>query len=455
LVRGCIDILNHQSVVGWVAGEKGEASGQRFVRVIIDGTEIGTCRANFFRPDLRDVGISDGFSGYRFYFPQVPDPFIDHVVELFDRDSGTPLTPYPSTLRALTENSKESMLEFDPQIVTSHIRTAEFRAGTWHVSVELVGPPNLNLKPSVRNGIILKSSEGATGSSNAFLTAGLRQQSVTLQIKSTPGAEVIFLELLENPAEAGKYEPVTHITLPAEIPDDLKNLTQENMARVSGPQVTVDLYAASGVNTAFRINALMRHHFGKSFDQVDFIHDWGIGSGRVALPLKSFIAPRSKLSGSDVDGLNVEFGNANHPRIEFTVGPFYPPLPYPDESFDSLYGISVMTHLTEGAQFAWLKELRRVVRPGAAVILTVHGEYGILNAAAHDSKVLIDTWSRGISDYMPDMNLGPKLSDRNYYRASFHTRKYVAEQWTQYFDVLGHYSCANVIVQDFVVLRAK
>jgi len=167
------------------------------------------------------------------------------------------------------------------------------------------------------------------------------------------------------------------------------------------------------------------------------------------------VAPHSQVSGSDVDDLNVEFGKSHYPDIDFALSPFYPPLPCPDGSFDAVYGISVMTHLTEGAQFAWLKELRRVVKPGAPVILTVHGEYAIVDTARHDPLVLTSTVSRGISDHTYDMILGPKLRDKKYYRATFHSRKYIAREWTEYFDILAHYSCANGFLQDFVVLKAK
>jgi len=265
----------------------------------------------------------------------------------------------------------------------------------------------------------------------------------------------MFLELLGRASKAGSYEPVCHIALPTRMPSYLDTVTHENMARVSGPNITNDLFAASGVNTAYRINSIVNHHFGKPLNQFSRIHDWGCGAGRVALPLKRMVAPRAQVSGSDVDSYNIDFAKLRSPAVEFAVAPFYPPLPYMDGTFDALYGISVMTHLTEGAQFAWLKELRRIVKPGAPVVLTVHGEYGIIDTAMRDPLVLVNCASRGMSDYMYDTNLGPKLRDKKYYRATFHSRKYIAEQWTEHFDVVAHYSCANMFMQDYVVLIAK
>ena len=454
MAQGHIDQLNHQHIIGWAVRELKETGGETFVRVVMDGKELGTLRAGLFRPDLREAGISDGHSGYRFQFPEVPNPFVDHKIEVFERDSGTPLLPHPATLQSLVAASETSMLEFDSAMATTHIRTASFVDGVWHLSVELIGPEALTLKPSASNGTIESIVEDPPAKS-PFIAAGLMRRTATVRIRGESGADMMFLELLADAAQAGASEPVCHIALPTRIPSYLNNVTHENMARVSGPNVTRDLFAATGVHTAFRIDAIVNHHFGKPLGHFDKIHDWGVGAGRVALPLKRMVAPQAQVSGSDVDAYNVDYAKLRYPDIEFALAPFYPPLPYKDGSFDALYGISVMTHLTEGAQFAWLKELRRVVKPGAPVILTVHGEYGIIDTAMRDPLVLVNAASRGISDHMYDMNLGPKLRDKKYYRATFHTRKYIAQEWTEYFEIVGYYCSGNELVEDFVVLKAK
>jgi len=46
-----------------------------------------------------------------------------------------------------------------------------------------------------------------------------------------------------------------------------------------------------------------------------------------------------------------------------------PPLPFPDNSFDLIYAVSVFTHLSEEHQRTWLPELRRVLRPGGRLLL--------------------------------------------------------------------------------------
>jgi ubiquinone/menaquinone biosynthesis C-methylase UbiE len=454
MAKGCIDILTHQGISGWVAPQEDEGTESRFIRVWLDGTEIATVRADQLRPDLRQAGISNGYSGFRFVFPTAPNPLADHLIEVRDRDTGDPVTPCPMPLKSLLNGGSESMLQLDPLLATTHVRTAFFADGLWTVEAELLGPEVLAFRPSVQNGTI-EHVEEISAPDHLLSNLGICRRIARCKVRGELKSNVMFLDLVQDPTRIGVYEPVCHIALPTRIPYYLDAINEENMTRVSGPGVTRDLFAASGINTAYRLDSLLRRHFGKGLAAYSRIFDWGVGSGRVALPIKNWIAPAASMTGSDVDDLNVQFGKAYYPEIEFVQSPFYPPLPFKDQSFDMAYGISVVTHLTEGAQFAWLKELRRVVKTGAPVILTVHGEYGIIDVAIRDPRILEGALTRGISDQMMDMNLGPKLRDKSYYRATFHTRKYVSQEWTEHFDILAHYSCSNVVVQDFVVLRAK
>src|SRR5690606_23608689 len=46
-------------------------------------------------------------------------------------------------------------------------------------------------------------------------------------------------------------------------------------------------------------------------------------------------------------------------------------LPYPVASFDNAMAYSVFTHLPEPVHLHWMKELARVLRPGAVFVLTL------------------------------------------------------------------------------------
>ena len=56
---------------------------------------------------------------------------------------------------------------------------------------------------------------------------------------------------------------------------------------------------------------------------------------------------------------------------------------------------------------------------------------------------------------MLDGNLGPKLAEPNYYRATFHTRRYILQNWANGFEIVKIHTAGNGGAQDFVVMRAK
>ena len=125
--------------------------------------------------------------------------------------------------------------------------------------------------------------------------------------------------------------------------------------------------------------------------------------------------------GVDVDPVNADWCRENYLDIETSVSDFFPPLDLQSSSIDMVYGISVMTHLTEGAQYAWLKELRRILKPGGLCVLSTHGEYAFLQHidAAKSRLVMEQLNVIGISDLLLDQNLGPQLNMRNYYRGTW------------------------------------
>lgn len=138
------------------------------------------------------------------------------------------------------------------------------------------------------------------------------------------------------------------------------------VARNGGPQHFFD----SGRSAADAIfDALDRAGVAPS-DLRDVL-DFGCGCGRVARHLKR--QPWS-LSGCDYNPGAVDWCRRHLPFMNAAANGLEPPAPYPDDSFDLVYAVSVLTHLTDALGRAWVSEWRRTVRPGGLLLITTLGD---------------------------------------------------------------------------------
>ena len=97
--------------------------------------------------------------------------------------------------------------------------------------------------------------------------------------------------------------------------------------------------------------------------------DFGCGCGRVVRWWRDL---PGEVHGTDYNPALVAWCRANLPFAAFDVNAIEPPLPYARDRFDLVYGLSVLTHLPEATQVAWLHELARVSRRW--LLVTVHGD---------------------------------------------------------------------------------
>ena len=453
-IIGAVDELDFQRISGWLTS--GGSPTIRFAQVFVDGSEVGTVKADSFRADLKEKKISDGHSGFRFYFSRTPDIYKDHKIEVRDRDTGEPIGRKDITLSSYMSAMADapSMLEFDRNLRAVNIIDVSYESDKCHLTLQIVCPGEITPAVTTDEGR-LEGSRLERQPDAFFELLGLNCyiMKVDLVPDGNPGNAIV--RIISTSTSPAMMDNLSVVAVPKQMPNYSSFLSEENMSRVVGPGSTKGRFAADGLNTAYRLHLLLQHHFHNGLHSFKNILDWGVGAGRVALPIKCSIAPDSRVVGVDVDDYNVEFGKTNFPEVEFVNSPFLPPLPFEDGSFDLVFGVSVFTHLSEGVQFLWLKELRRIVKRGAPVIVSIHGERAIFHTAQWNPVLLMETSKFGISDSMIDTNLGPKLSDHRYYRATFHARKYIAARWVEYFDLVGHHPCTNGMIQDFIVLRAK
>ena len=131
-------------------------------------------------------------------------------------------------------------------------------------------------------------------------------------------------------------------------------------------------YLTSGKAERDAIGRVCAQH-GIELESARDILDWGCSTGRV---LRHFadLPNETRLWGCDIDEGSIDWAQRHlEGRFRYFSTTLEPKLPVADNSFDFLYGISIFTHISHNID-TWLMELRRVIRPGGAVLVTVHDE---------------------------------------------------------------------------------
>jgi SAM-dependent methyltransferase len=111
---------------------------------------------------------------------------------------------------------------------------------------------------------------------------------------------------------------------------------------------------------------------GVDLDSLEAILDFGCGCGRVARHWAGLDG--TEVHGSDYNPRLVEWCQRNLPFVQARTNELEPPTAYPDARFDLVYAISILTHLTEPLAMRWMAEWRRILRPGALLLFTTHGD---------------------------------------------------------------------------------
>lgn len=235
-------------------------------------------------------------------------------------------------------------------------------------------------------------------------------------------------------------------------------------ARVGQPNVAA--FVRDGAEAALELKEIL-DSIERPLGDFGFIYELGCGPGRVLTRLAT--GEDARRAGSDVDSEAVSWLAREVPYVEAAVNPTSPPAPFESGRFDLVYAISVFTHLNEASQFAWLREVARLLSPDGVGVLTIHGPATHAAFLAGHRRGTSQEWQRRLRSHASLDDEGfiyePEHVSRwdawryrgveSDYGNSFHSHDYVRERWSEVLDVEAIRPESINWRQDAVVVRKK
>jgi SAM-dependent methyltransferase len=215
---------------------------------------------------------------------------------------------------------------------------------------------------------------------------------------------------------------------------------QENRAFVK-QNPTLKLPPAYITYEAFRLNYRSYYEGGRSSAQwlqeiwqqytvleQKRILDWGCGPARIVRHLPGLLGPGCTCYGTDYNARTIAWCEQHIPGVHFSTNALSPPMAFADGFFDIIYGISILTHLSEENQQKWYHELIRILKPGGLLLLTTQGN-------VYAEKLTADERSRFRKGQL--VTRGNVTEGHRVY-ATFHPPGYVQNLFSQNSTILEH-----------------
>jgi SAM-dependent methyltransferase len=422
-------------ILGWAY----DASivGPLTIEFVVDGVKVGSTLADRYRIDLLSE-CPDGRCAFEFTLPpRVTDGSL-RKVEV--RVAGT--------TQPLLGGRFSSQLQAT-DYYTGLVRWV-LRSGTWWTSAIREGgavlldgwciaPPGTNEGIIRVNGHRADVTTGRHSEWKTTLPPGMTVRTFTgnVPIKNEEHLHISFgLERSFRPLQDLRY-PLFDVDLP----------DAEHRKRVDGHGIEA-AFNIGGYSTAHKLDTIASRYAGRPLAGLGPVLDWGCGCGRVS----RFVARSgADLYGVDIDRENVLWCSAHIRGIFSEISP-EPPTAFHNDFFGAIYGISVFTHLDRQYEAAWLKELHRIAKPGAILLLSIHGGMATV-ASGMVEHVFSPDFDDGFVDLGRNKDIDSVTNAGTYYRNVFHQPGHIAKTWGQYFDILSIEEGIVDNVQDLVVAQ--
>jgi SAM-dependent methyltransferase len=225
--------------------------------------------------------------------------------------------------------------------------------------------------------------------------------------------------------------------------------TEDSTWFLKSGRITLDEFESALVAVGARLSDFRR------------IYEFGCGCGRLTRWLEHETRETApEIWASDIDRPAVEWVRTHLSQVTSFVNEWLPPLPLRDGFLDLVLGWSVLTHLREDYQDAWLQELARVTAPEALVLLSVHGrshwhawQERAPQAADAFPEIQRQLDERGFGSFRG----GDFEEFPDFYWMSWHLPRYIRRHWTNWFQVVDVLEAAGLrnhpAPHDIVVLK--
>ncbi len=211
-------------------------------------------------------------------------------------------------------------------------------------------------------------------------------------------------------------------------------------------------------------DALKRYGQGRLEAALEF----GCGWGRIIRLFTRDVAPES-LWGIDCMSAAIDLCRRTNRLARFELTPVFPPTNVPSDTFDLVYAYSVFSHLSEAAHWAWLEELRRVLKPGGLLIVTTRAREFILMCAALRDAEAHASWAAGTAvsfrdtaaalarydrgEFLFEPTGGGDVLDASFFGEACIPQRYVTAQWPRLLDVVEYIDDRSRCIQNVIVAR--
>lgn len=219
--------------------------------------------------------------------------------------------------------------------------------------------------------------------------------------------------------------------------------------RVHG-QMSESSFLTQGARVSRDISSILSRH-GHALKPDDRYLDFGCGCARV-LRFLSAEHRGVSFSGTDIDPEAIRWNQRSLKEMaNWHVNSPNPPTPFADGEFDVIVSVSVFTHLDEALQIEWLKEIERILAPDGIAILTIHGD----SVWKQYPKITEEMESKGFHFMRNYVGFWRFNGLPDFYQVTFHSKQYITDVWSRYFQILAYEDDAIGGHQSAIVLRKK